>query len=63
MRRSRYKYETVETVNGFDIDRETIGSCTYWHAIKSDAEGYTLASYRDLGYKRDAIAKAQAHGG
>jgi hypothetical protein len=60
-RRGRYSYDELEVVNGFSIDRERIGACVYWHAVRCNEEGYATASYRNLGYKRDAIAAAQNH--
>lgn len=59
MRQSRQIYETVATVNGFEIVRQRSGSQTYWHAIKLDADGFQQKAYRDLGTRREAEALAR----
>ncbi|QEH81025.1 hypothetical protein EIK56_24200 [Sphingomonas sp. C8-2] len=58
-RRVRYSCVDVAEVNGFAIERERIGAATYWHAVKSDAEGYCLEAHRNCGSKAAAIAKAE----
>lgn len=60
-RRIRHSYDEVEVVNGFSITRERWGSCVYWHAIRTNEDDYCTASYRNLGYKRDAVEAALAH--
>jgi hypothetical protein len=61
MRKSRYSSDTVAEINGWQIRRERIGACTYWYAIKLDAEGYRVDCSKDLGSRHAAELFAAAN--
>lgn len=55
----RTSSEHVATVAGWRVFRDRMGAQVTWSISADTEDGFTLAVYRNLGRKSDAVAKAK----